>query len=160
MPIADGVRERGGALNDGLLFLSENEEDCFTKGNARSSGDELVDRIRIPDDDRIEMRGTVQEVIDYGRYIVTVGSKTGVITIWWRKTEKSENWTKYLRAVESMRRRFKRKKLTLKTSNSYSLSVHTIAQIIEKARRWQQWHSAWVYNFRHLISANKTRQVL
>ena len=53
------------------------------RGAGRSSADDLVGRVGIPDDDLIEIRGILREVIDYARYIVTIGSKSGVVTIWW-----------------------------------------------------------------------------
>ena len=46
-------------------------------------------KMRLPEDDRIDMRQQVEHLSDYNRYIVTIGSKSAVVTAWWRKSGKT-----------------------------------------------------------------------
>ena len=55
--------------------FSENDE--FTDGRRSrraQSQDELVRKIKVPDDDRYVMLGRLTDAIDFGRYVPTVGS--------------------------------------------------------------------------------------
>ena len=153
------MEEGDNAGNAGLSSISDDEEDTSANGGGYYSADELVGRVGIPGDGRWEIRGISQDAIDYDRYIVTVGSKSGVVSIWWRKTEKSTHVESYLKAVDAMRRRYRDKKNALRTPNSYSISIHKFPKVFEKARRWQQWRSSWIYGFRLSIPDNTGSKV-
>ena len=143
------LRSFGG---DFSLFTQENELDQVEEISAVDSADKIVPKIRIPKDDRVVMMGKLSEAVDFGRYVPTVGTNTGQITLWWRKSEKNERWEKYTRAIEIMRKKYRNAKTILKTSNSYSINIHrNFDTIVTKAVRWQQWHSSWVYGFRNYM---------
>ena len=82
----DDFEEKEFAMGQKRLFgYSENEELSDEGRHSRvGSADELVRRIKIPDDDRVVMLGKLAQAIDFGRYIPTVGSKTGIVTVWSR----------------------------------------------------------------------------
>ena len=85
LPEVDDFDENDFAMGKKLFGYSENEE--FREGGRRirvGSAEELVRRIKVPDGDRIVMLGKLAHSIDFGRYVPTVGSKTGIVTIWWR----------------------------------------------------------------------------
>ena len=56
------------------------------------SADELVRRVKVPDDDRIVMLGKFAHSVDFGRYVPTVGSETGIVTLWWRTDAQAPFW--------------------------------------------------------------------
>ena len=129
------------------MFISEDEGGIGKMGGFDSPY-ELVGRVRIPDDGRWKIRGIIQQAIDYDRYIVTVGPKSGAVSIWWRVTAKGAQWESYLKDANYLRRRYRAKKNNIKTSSRYLLSIHKMPQVFENARRWKQWRSARAYGFR------------
>ena len=110
------MEEDENAVEDGLLFISGECAGSLVKGIGPDYVDELVGRVRIPGDDRLEMRCTAQAITDYYLHIGTVGGKSGVVSIWRRKSGNISQWGAYLKAVETLRRSYKNRKETRKIS--------------------------------------------
>ena len=77
---ANYMAEGENSGEDGILFISDDDEDSVVKGIGFDNSPGLVGRVRIPDGGRLEMRGVGKGAIDGERYIVTVGSKSGVVS--------------------------------------------------------------------------------
>ena len=75
------------------MWYSEIDE--FIDGCRRSKtgpDDELVRRVRAPDGDRFVTFGKLAKSFDFGRYVPTVGSKTGMVTLCWRTDTPTPFW--------------------------------------------------------------------
>ena len=73
---------------EGLIPKSDDDANFDPSKAGLLPADEIVDEIRIPEDDRIDMMDKVDHLIDYNRYIAAIGSKSAVVTAWWRKSKK------------------------------------------------------------------------
>ena len=75
-------------------LLDTDDSDAADAGND-GSGDAVARRIRMAEEDRVDITDKVAEVIYSIRYCVTVGPLSSVVTVWWRKSEKERLWHKY-----------------------------------------------------------------
>ena len=102
---------------------------------------------------RIDMRDREWGIVYYGRYIVTSGAKSAAFTTWWGKSEKSERRSIYLKAVDTIREKYRNTKTYMETSNVYSLSIREFATIHPKTKPRKQRRAAGVYGFLLLTGA-------
>ena len=89
----DDVGENDFAIGGKKMRYSEGEE--FRDGGRRrriGPSGELVRAIWAPDDDRFVRLGELSESVDFGRYVPTVGSSSGIVTPWRRTDTQRPFW--------------------------------------------------------------------
>ena len=108
-----------------LFWATENEGPVGVEEEPNSDN-ELINRIRCNEDDRVDAIGELEACIDVNRYAVTIGSLSSVVTIWWREREKGDYWNDYVRADADIRRLFGITSRKLKNTSSYTIGFHRL----------------------------------
>ena len=124
-------------------WAGEETSDDDLSEDARSDEDELLlrryDKFNITQDDRIEVKHALKNRIDNDKYYVCASSSANRLCIIWRRRESRKFWKEHTRAVGELPGVPGAR--TLYGSRTSKLGLYGIAECLQRARDWQEWHS-------------------
>ena len=139
---------------DNLNFWFRVDEDWAFRSRMRNPLLEHVERDRLPPQGISVLEGMVADVVDEAKYYVAANSLTSILTVRWKHAERAQHWGKFTKAKTTIDGLGCKK---FHSSSSSSLSLHTYAECVIRAKRWVTWHSTWVYDTRPIFCSPKTR---
>ena len=95
---------------------------------------ENVDRARLLPREISALEGMVADVVDDSKYYVTVNSLTSVLTVRWKHDERGLHWGRFTRAKTTIGGMWFKQ---FRSSSSSSLSLHSYAECVIRAKRWR-----------------------
>ena len=98
----------------------------------------------IPYIHRISACALLHTRIDPYKYVVRTDTDRGIISIYWKESERDDLIGKFLLARETLSKKKGNRLLTY--SCSATLSVYSREQCVDRLINWYHWHRSWVYD--------------
>ena len=96
------------------------------------------DKFHITQDDRVEVKHALKNKIDNDKYYVCASSTTNRLCVIWRRRESRKLWKEHTTAVGEITKIHGAR--TLYGSRTSKLGLHGMAECLQRARDWQEWH--------------------
>ena len=123
--------EGDGETSDDDVSDFENQADELFLGK--------FDKYNITQDDRVEVKHALKNKIDNDKYYVCASSTRNRLCIIWRRRESRKLWKEHANAVGEISNIPGAR--TLYGSRTSKLGLHGMAECLQRARDWQEWHS-------------------